>query len=433
MIRTALINLKNKQDMKKIKFIYGALLLSSAALFQWGCAYDPYENDISRIDDSLKTTVSASADAIALDGDHPKDVIVTFNWTKAREMSDEYIVSYTTKLDVVGNNFGSSTAIVTSEEDGIFSHSFTSEQLNNWANEKWKLPVNKKFTLEFRVIVEWAGGPTFEIPDVSTVEVEVTPIKVEVFDADKMSLAGSAMDEETEISKTVENVNRYAWLGNLTRGELQIPVQLDGLTYYITPADGDGTLKDGQAVSVKMQETPVAWEIKEPGQYRVVIDMKEKQATIYSPATDMKSLFVTFRPNGAESNPETTMEVTELWAYGGGTGWGAKKLGCTQSLADPQILVYNGAAIAGDMKFCIAQSFTVGDVSYNQNNVYCFTCPLTPEGKRQNLSLELNKEGKLYGASDGETRNSYYKIPSGTNQIIFDLRNLTIKALKIEK
>lgn len=419
--------------MKKIKFIYGALLLISAILLQWGCTYDPYKHDISKIEDSLKTTVSASADAITLNGEHPKDVVVTFNWTEARQMPDDYIVSYTTKLDIVGNNFGSSTAIVTSEEDGIFSRSFTSEQLNNWANEKWKLPVNKKFTLEFRVIVEWTGGPTFEVPDVSTVEVEVTPIKVEVFDADKMSLAGSAMNEETEISKTIENANQYAWLGDFTRGELQIPVQLDGLTYYITPEDGDGTLKDGQPVNVKMQETPISWEIKEPGRYRVVIDMKEKQATIYSPATDMKSLSVTFRPNGADTNPETTMEVTELWAYGGGTGWGVKKLGCTPSLADPQILIYNGTAIAGDMKFCIAQNFSVDGVDYNQNNVYCFTCPLKADGKRQNLSLELNKEAELHGASDGETRNSYYKVPSGTNQIIFDLRHMTIKALKVEK
>ena len=55
------------------------------------------------------------------------------------------------------------------------------------------------------------------------------------------------------------------------------------------------------------------------------------------------------------------------------------------------------------------------------------------DGKRQNLSLELNKEAELHGASDGETRNSYYKVPSGTNQIIFDLRHMTIKALKVEK
>ena len=35
--------------------------------------------------------------------------------------------------------------------------SYTSEQINNWANERWKVPVNKTFTLAFRVIAEYAG------------------------------------------------------------------------------------------------------------------------------------------------------------------------------------------------------------------------------------------------------------------------------------
>lgn len=50
------------------------------------------------------------------------------------------------------------------------------------------------------------------------------------------------------------------------------------------------------------------------------------------------------------------------------------------------------------MKFCVAQNFSVGGVDYNQNNAYCFTCPLTAEGKRQNLTLTLGKEGELHGA-----------------------------------
>ena len=107
-------------------------------------------------------------------------------------MPDEYLVSYTTKLDLLNNNFGSSTAIVTSEDDGIFSRSYTSEQINNWANERWKVPVNKTFTLAFRVIAEYAGGPTYEMPEVRTVEVTVTPIKVDVFDAERHPLFGCA-------------------------------------------------------------------------------------------------------------------------------------------------------------------------------------------------------------------------------------------------
>ena len=101
-------------------------------------------------------------------------------------------------------------------------------------------------------------------------------------------------------------------------------------------------------------------------------------------------------------------------------------------LADPQILIYdaeehNGTKLSSGMKFCVAQNFSVGDADYNQNNAYCFTCPLTAEGKKQNLTLTLGKVGELHGGADGETRNSYYTIPA-SDLLIFDLRHGTILA-----
>ena len=89
------------------------------------------------------------------------------------------------------------------------------------------------------------------MPEVRTVEVTVTPIKVDVFDADKVSLSGTAISSVTEIEKTVENANLYAWYGELSIGELQIPVELEGQTYYIVPSDGNGALRDGELVDVK--------------------------------------------------------------------------------------------------------------------------------------------------------------------------------------
>ena len=205
--------------MKKIKFACNLSLLTLFALGQWACEWDPYEHDSDPVRETLELTASASQ--IALDENDLSATVLTFDWTPARPMPDEYLVSYTTKLDLLNNNFGSSTAIVTSEDDGIFSRSYTSEQINNWANERWKVPVNKTFTLAFRVIAEYAGGPTYEMPEVRTVEVTVTPIKVDVFDADKVSLSGTAISSVTEIEKTVENANLYAWYGELSIGELQ--------------------------------------------------------------------------------------------------------------------------------------------------------------------------------------------------------------------
>lgn len=416
--------------MKKIKFACNLSLLTLFALGQWACEWDPYEHDSDPVRETLELTASASQ--IALDENDLSTTVLTFDWTPARPMPDEYLVSYTTKLDLLNNNFGSSTAIVTSEDDGIFSRSYTSEQINNWANERWKVPVNKTFTLAFRVIAEYAGGPTYEMPEVRTVEVTVTPIKVDVFDADKVSLSGTAISSVTEIEKTVENANLYAWYGELSIGELQIPVELEGQTYYIVPSDGNGALRDGELVDVKMTETPVSWNIPNAGNYRLLIDMENKQVRIYSSATDLKPLSVTFHPSGAEANPEATIEVLDLYAYGAGTGWGARKLNLKQSFADPQILIYdaeehNGTKLSSGMKFCVAQNFSVGDADYNQNNAYCFTCPLTAEGKKQNLTLTLGKVGELHGGADGETRNSYYTIPA-SDLLIFDLRHGTILA-----
>ena len=217
--------------MKKIKFACNLSLLTLLALGQWACEWDPYEHDSDPVRETLELTASASQ--IALDENDLSATVLTFDWTPARPMPDEYLVSYTTKLDLLNNNFGSSTAIVTSEDDGIFSRSYTSEQINNWANERWKVPVNKTFTLAFRVIAEYAGGPTYEMPEVRTVEVTVTPIKVDVFDADKVSLSGTAISSVTEIEKTVENANLYAWYGELSIGELQIPVELEGQTVQV--------------------------------------------------------------------------------------------------------------------------------------------------------------------------------------------------------
>lgn len=415
--------------MKKIKFACNLSLLTLFALGQWACAWDPYEHDSDPVNETLELTASASQ--IALDENNLSATILTFDWTPARQMPDEYLVSYTTKLDLLNNNFGSATTIETSEDDGIFSRSYTSEQLNNWANERWKVPVNKTFTLAFRVIAEYAGGPTYEMPEVRTVEVTVTPIKVDVFDADKVSLSGTAINSTTEIEKTVENANLYAWYGALSIGELQIPVELDGQTYYIVPSEGNGAFKDGELVDVKMQDDPVSWSIPAAGNYRLLIDMEKKQVRIYSPTTDLKPLSVTFHPNGTETLPTITMEVTDLYMYGD-QSWSGKKMNCVQSLADPQILIYSGNMTFKDRtSFRVSQNFEINGTSYNISNTYCFTCPLNSENKKQDVTLTLDKECPLHGGSDGESRGSYYRMPSGdTYSIIINLRNMTILARK---
>ena len=75
---------------------------------------------------------------------------------------------------------------------------------------------------------------------------------------------------------------------------------------------------------------------------------------------------------------------------------------------------HDGTKLSSGLKFCVAQNFTVDEVGYNQNNAYCFTCPLTAEGKRQNLTLVLDKESELHGGATARrvTRITRFPLPT---------------------
>jgi len=405
--------------MKKVRYVLNALLLLLIIVCFAACKHEI--NDIEKVQEQMELNVSSAN--IALDENNPAKDILTFNWKKARPQSDDHMVTYITKLDVVGNNFGSSTAILTYEDDGVYSKAFTSEQLQNWANQKWGIPVNKSFTLEFRVIAQWEGGATFEAPEVRTVKVNVTPIRTVVFDADKVFVGGSAVPglSKVELPKTPENLNQYAFVLNLQPGELQIPVEYNGATNYISSADASTVLKDGTAIGIKMRETPFAWKIETAGQYRVIVNMQKATATIYSPAQALTPKTVTWTGG---SGAVTTV-VDELWMHGAINGFGAPiKMECKVSMADPQILVYSGGRV-GKTKFIV---YGVND--NNKNLAYAFSCPLTATGAKQELALVLGTVAPLSGGSTTPQRDSYYTIPAGANIVVFDLRNMTILAEK---
>lgn len=133
-----------------MKTIFKALPLAAAAVIAASCNWDPIKNDIPAVDE--KMVVTASADDVTILAETMADQKITFQWTPARQMPDDYYLSYVAKLDVLGNNFGSKTAIVNEFEEGENSITFTLAQINEWANERWGIPVNKEFYLEFRVV-----------------------------------------------------------------------------------------------------------------------------------------------------------------------------------------------------------------------------------------------------------------------------------------
>jgi len=406
--------------MKNIKYLCTILPLLLMVLCLNACSDEI--KDINKVEEQFEVKVSATE--ISLDADHLTDTILTFNWTEASQLSDEYSVSYTTKIDVAGNNFGASTTILNYEDNGVLSRSFTSEQLQNWANQKWGLPANKPFTVEFRIIAEYEGGETIKVAEVRTVTVNVNPIKTVVFDADNVFLDGTGVPglSRVEMSKTIENENQYAYVLNLQAGNLQIPVVFNGETNYIRPADGNATLQDGEVVGIIMRDTPFSWNIVTPGEYRVIVNMQKATVAIYSPAKALTPKSVLWN-NGL--GILTTTEITDLWMHGAINNWGTPiKMDCKISLADPQVLIYTGGKI-GKAKFIV-----YGETDNNKNLAYAFSCPLTTGGLKQELSLTLGNLDLLSGGFSSAQRNSYYTIPSGANFVVLDLRNMTILAEK---
>lgn len=416
-----------------MKQIYKSLSFMAVAAVAASCTWDPVKNDIPAISESM--ALSASSEAVTILEESMSSDEITFTWTDAREMSDDYYLTYETKLDVVGNNFGSKTVIKNNFEAGENSVTFTLEQINNWANTRWEIPVNREFDLEFRVIASWTGGSTFEIPEVKTVTVHVTPIKVVIFDADKMSVGGTAV-KETEIYQTLENTQQYAWKGDLNVGDLQIPVEYDGGRYYICPKDHSSVLHDGEAIDIVMEEEPASWNITEAGSYRVVVNMEMHKLTIYSPKTDLQPKVVEWYPNMktpdeeiTADKPKMTTVIEQIWARGESVGWDkyGKNMNVTVSLADPQILIYQGTVMGGGRTdFAIASQWKVpgynGDNEYTANNSYVFAPVYTGTNYDQSVNLKewIDIEGGSY------LRGNYFKIPGNpkVNFIIFDLRNM---------
>ena len=349
-----------------MKKIYVAILcLMALAACQKPVNYLKQAQDFFEADETMELT--ASARKIDLDRDNLDAVALTFEWTSAREMPEDYIPTYVTKIDIDGNNFN--TCVRTVEDDGVFSKSFTNAQLQSYILEKWGKSYVRPVTIQFGVLCKWDGGDQYVMPEVRTVTVDVRPYRPLTFDVDKMYLSGDAVKGGTRIlmKTTPENEFQYAAHIPLKKGQLTIPVVYDGETTYIAPSDLDGsTIMDGEDESVVMRPEAMGWDIAEDGTYRVVVNIQNKTVRIYSPATDLKPK--TFSGHfGPVSTYDEDIEFTldpegnvngTPWLFGfkgdnmDGSGWLTKEVKFEFSEADPQLLVYSGAEVKGDK--CIA-------------------------------------------------------------------------------
>ena len=333
------------------------------------------------------------------------------------------------------------------------------DELNAIGPETANAPIT---TSEMKgVISDRTEANSWVIPAAATYRVTVNMSKqtvkiVEagaVVEADQVFLAGSAVGEEQiEVAQALENDQIYAWRGELKAGNLYIPLTFEGeQAMAIVPeiADShdieDGQLSTfGQVLISKVDKQ--YWTIPTAGTYRIVLNKEEKTITIYSVATDLKPLTVSFNNTELGINP-WKQDVNVLHMYGGfnsfaydaGTdeesGKSLKycqvKYNLIQSVANPKVFVYKGDVLprneyTDNYKKTYRGWVNFSTLRYANNGWFVGS---TADAKRNDHNGYTEViAGKVEKAVTGQADNryAYFLIPEGCNYVVVDIENNTV-------
>lgn len=355
--------------MKNRHILFAAAGLLSLAACDKGGFQGP---DRSMYDVVETMTLEASAQDVVLDAEEVDKVALTLTWTPAREMPDDYLVTYVTFLDVEGNDF--SNAVRQVVDDGVFTKEYTTQELQNLLVEKWNKNYSRAVNMQFKVIAKWEGGEKYVMPEVRTVDFSVRPFRPLTFDADRIFLSGDAMTGTTRkpMGKTPESDYIYAEEVYLRAGEMTIPIEYQGMTSYICPADGSVEVPDNDQVEskpagtqynavvkeLKADATLPAWKIPVEGYWRVIIDIENKTVKFFSPKNRLEPLTVEFAYEGR--NPASWILTKTLLAGNyylnsmtGWDSWKGKAFPFVVSKVDPMILIWSGASFNMTDALCV--------------------------------------------------------------------------------
>ena len=209
---------------------------------------------------------------------------------------------------------------------------------------------------------------------VRTIDFSVRPFRPLTFDADRIFLSGDAMTGTTRkpMGKTPESDYIYAEEVYLRAGEMTIPIEYQGMTSYICPADGSVEVPDNDQVDskpagtqynavvkeLKADATLPAWKIPVEGYWRVIIDIENKTVKFFSPKNRLEPLTVEFAYEGR--NPASWILTKTLLAGNyylnsmtGWDSWKGKAFQFVVSKVDPMILIWSGASFNMTDALCI--------------------------------------------------------------------------------
>lgn len=354
----------------KQKYISG--IAAGLAVFA-ACDKGGFEGPDRSMYDVVETMVlEASSQEVVLDAEALDETVLTFSWTPAREMSDDYLVTYVTYLDIEGNDF--SNAVRQVVDDGVFTKEYTTQELQTLLVEKWNKNYSRAVNMQFKVIAKWDGGEKYVMPEVRTVDVSVRPYRPLTFDADRIFLSGDAVTGTTKqaMGKTPESDYIYAEEVWLRPGKMSIPIEYQGLTSYICPSSGtvdipdsdpagskpEGTVYDASVKELKEGSELPSWNIPSEGYWRVIIDIENKTVKFFSPKNRLEPLTVEFSYEGREPASWILTKTLKAGNYyvnsmTGWDSWKGKAFPFSVSKTDPRILIWQGSSFSISDAICI--------------------------------------------------------------------------------
>jgi|GEM_PF-1744200 len=354
-----------------------------------------------------------STDSIVLSEKKLDEKALTVTWTEGNNRGEGTSLSYLFKMDVADNDF--QTAIPTVEvEPGVFSMSFTHEQLEKLLVDEWHKQTSVFSEIEIRVIAK-VTADHFIKPEVSTIKIKVKPYAPEVIEASRVFITGDAVSNASsvEMTQTVENKYAYVYKGIFKAGKIRFPISLDANSDIVSARNPDTQVTDGTTMPVKLAEDGIDhndFVIPIAGEYTIVVDLKDKTATFRSQATAIVSPYSHIYMIG-EALPGTSKD----WAI-------AAPLEMTQSLANPNVFTYKGAleygtegTNSGRIKFFVEKGSYTND---------CFS-----PSQAARTPIVYGKANPMVLAVKGKPDYYFQLLTANVTLIVLDTKNLTVTFL----
>ncbi|WP_029905372.1 SusF/SusE family outer membrane protein [Prevotella sp. 10(H)] len=184
--------------------------------------------------------IESSASDIILTAEKANETAVTFTWNTGNDRGEGTTLTYNFKMDIADNNFQSS---IPKEKmgEGVFTKSYTHEELNDMLLDRWKIKAGEATGMEAKIIADVNNSSIYLKPEVAvvpfTVKTYVTPPK-------PLYLVGSATTAGMDPAKGVlidETINGrlYSWKGNLKKGEFKLIQSQDNMLPSFNKGDGE--------------------------------------------------------------------------------------------------------------------------------------------------------------------------------------------------